>query len=561
VSHGILIKVTHTGQAGISIFLSDIHDAVSDLDSFRKPGPIYVPINQSVCIVYTKNVAISFETGAIRQFVGTGDVTFNSALGATDKVRASYYYAGSFSFTVAPTTGKRLKLNYVEIQFTDDVDPTGDVIFQILVYNPDPPPTKVVYKELRYKDLFNYFTESTGPFPVQPLIGTRVVEEVTGVTNIQDPRWLLRHGGPLRHGLECPDGRRGPDLGASVPAEDHHAPLPVPRIPRFAGLAGSRDQGLPGERRVLRDEGHLHLLLSDRGRGVKALVLSGGGSRGSWQAGVLKYMAEAQCGGFKFVSGTSVGSINACGVAMFLPENFPDATEYIDTLWRTKVTKTSDVWKLRCPLGIPGLWNPSIGTNDQLRKLLNDVVDIEAIVQSGIMLRLPAADLETGDLRTYTVGDLAQYGIEPVMASASFPLAFPPVEVGGHWMTDGGLIDIAPLGAAIDAGAEEVMVLVTRNPKQLPFKSRKDMKNVLQVGLRDLDIMEQTVLESDLKVCEVYNKILASGVELEGKKAVKVTVLYPLEPLGDSLDFSGELMKQQMDQGYSDAKELLTPST
>ena len=42
---------------------------------------------------------------------------------------------------------------------------------------------------------------------------------------------------------------------------------------------------------------------------------------------------------------------------------------------------------------------------------------------------------------------------------------------------------------------------------------------------------------------------------------VKVTVLYPLEPLGGSLDFSGELMKRQIDQGYSDAKDLLTPST
>ena len=81
MSYGILIKVTHTGQAGVSIFLSDIDDAVSDLDSFRKPGPIYVPVNQSVCIVYTKNVAISFETGAIRQFVGTGDLLAEFCLG------------------------------------------------------------------------------------------------------------------------------------------------------------------------------------------------------------------------------------------------------------------------------------------------------------------------------------------------------------------------------------------------------------------------------------------------------------------------------------------------
>jgi len=292
---------------------------------------------------------------------------------------------------------------------------------------------------------------------------------------------------------------------------------------------------------------------------MKALVLSGGGSRGSWQAGALKYLGEAGYGGFDFVSGTSVGSINACGVAMFLPEDFTDAVEYISKLWTEKVTKTSDIWKLRCPLGIPALWKPSIGTNDQLEKLLTDVVDIQAIRNSGIELRLPAADLETGALRAYTVDDLEEYGVAPVMASASFPVAFPPVDVGGHWMTDGGLIDIAPLGAAIESGADEIMVLVTRNPKQITYKSRNDMKNAIKVGLRDLDIMEQTVLQDDLRICEVYNKLLKAGHKIEGKREVKITVLYPLEPLADSLDFSGPLMQKQMAQGYSDAKVLLDP--
>ena len=290
---------------------------------------------------------------------------------------------------------------------------------------------------------------------------------------------------------------------------------------------------------------------------MQALVLSGGGSRGSWQAGALKYLADDGYEGCTFVSGTSVGSINACGVAMFPSKEFDQAIDHVLDLWKTKVTKTSDIWKLRFPLGIPGLWKPSVGTNDQLRALLNDVVDIEAIKNSGIQLRLPAADLETGELRIYTVEDLEQYGIEPVMASASFPVAFPPVDVGGHWMTDGGLIDIAPLGAAIEAGADEIMVLVTRNPETMPFKSRNDMKNTLAVGMRDLDIMEQTVLQDDLKLCRLYNKLIKAGHKLTGKRTVKLNVLYPLTPLGDSLDFSGALMQRQIEQGYSDARDLL----
>lgn len=121
-----------------------------------------------------------------------GTVTFNAALPASSNVRASYRYATAFCFTVQPAAGKILKVNYVEIQFSDDVDPTGDAVFQISVYNPqDPawdPPTsmpKMVYTQRVYKNMFNYYGEATGPFAVQPPVGTPVVVEATGIAAIQ----------------------------------------------------------------------------------------------------------------------------------------------------------------------------------------------------------------------------------------------------------------------------------------------------------------------------------------------------------------------------------------
>ena len=284
-----------------------------------------------------------------------------------------------------------------------------------------------------------------------------------------------------------------------------------------------------------------------------ALVMSGGGSRGSWEAGFLKYLGEVYSKGFGFISGTSVGSINAVGVAMFPPEHFADAARYVSELWTDKVTKTSDIWQIRQPFGIPALWNPSIGTNVALDKLLTSVVDIDAVKASGIILRLPAADLETGKLFEYTVDDLVKYGIAPVMASASFPVAFPPVEIAGEWLTDGGVIDMAPLGAAIDAGAEKILVLTSRSPDGVAYKSRKEMKGTLAVAERIIDIMTQTVLEGDLKVCELTNVMVDAGLASD-KKRVEVGIFGPSKPLGGSLDFDGKLMKQQMDLGYEDAK-------
>lgn len=287
-----------------------------------------------------------------------------------------------------------------------------------------------------------------------------------------------------------------------------------------------------------------------------ALVLSGGGSRGSWEAGFLQYLGTIYPKGFGFISGTSVGSVNAVGLAMYPPALFPDATAYVHDIWTEKVTKTSDIWTMRQPLGIPALWNPSIGKNDALFKLLTDVVDIPAIKASGIILRLPAADLETGKLFEYTIEDLDKHGILPVMASASFPVAFPPVEIGDEWLTDGGVIDMAPLGSAIKAGAEKILVLTTRSPDGVAYKSRKEMRSAITVSERIIDIMTQTVLEGDLKLCEFTNALVEVEHPLvEGKRRVEVVVIGPSKPLGPSLNFSGDLMKQQMDLGYADAKK------
>jgi len=308
-----------------------------------------------------------------------------------------------------------------------------------------------------------------------------------------------------------------------------------------------------------------------------ALVMSGGGSRGSWEAGFLQYLGEILTVGFGFISGTSVGSINAVGLAMFPPDHFSDGTSYVHDLWTDKVTKTSDIWELRKPLGIPALWNPSLGTNTAAEKLLTDVVDIDAIVASGIQLRLPAVDLETGKLQVFDVEDLKRYGIYPVLASASFPVAFPPVEIADWWLTDGGVVDMAPLNEAIEAGAEKILVLTTRDPDGVAYKNRKEMGNAIKVAGRVIDIMTQTVLEGDVKVCNATNEVVEARELLaealpnlpdglrdkaqewldshdDGKRQIEIAVIGPSKPLGESLDFSGDMMKAQMDQGYEDAK-------
>ncbi len=316
----------------------------------------------------------------------------------------------------------------------------------------------------------------------------------------------------------------------------------------------------------------------------RGLVLAGGGSRGSHQAGMLQYMGEISHilwpGGFDFISGTSVGNINGAGLAMFPPQKFKEATEYVVSMWSGHVKKTEDIWVLRKLFGVipgvPALWNPSVGTTEPLQELMEKLVDLQAIQDSGVEFRMSSVDMVTGELVVHTNKDLMEHGVKPIMASSSFPLAMPPVEIGDRWLSDGGLRDTAPVGAAIKAGCDEIVVVTTRDPYTMDSKPREEMSNVFTFGLRCLSIMFHEGVQSDVKIAEVYNKIgrlpevlKGHGVEdhvieqiindLGEKRVVKLTVLYPREMQGASLDFSEEAMQKQVQTGYDDAKAQLSP--
>jgi hypothetical protein len=59
--------------------------------------------------------------------------------------------------------------------------------------------------------------------------------------------------------------------------------------------------------------------------------------------------------------------------------------------------------------------------------------------------------------------------VDMVLASASIPLLFPPVQIGPHLLWDGGLLVNTPLAPAVALGAEEIVaVLVTEPPDPEP---------------------------------------------------------------------------------------------
>lgn len=78
--HGLYLTVTHTGTTAAGLLLNDIFPTTDGTTTYRRAGPVYVPVNGTITLTYTDTVATSFENGAIRGFVNLGYLTATLSL-------------------------------------------------------------------------------------------------------------------------------------------------------------------------------------------------------------------------------------------------------------------------------------------------------------------------------------------------------------------------------------------------------------------------------------------------------------------------------------------------
>lgn len=110
-----------------------------------------------------------------------GSITFNSSqTGKT--VKATYWYAVSGQFTIAPAPGKKITLMRVEIQFTTDIELRDTMSFQAYgyagVFAPQYVPVPFGFTDLiplgspfKYKSRDDFVNESNGAYPAVPAFG------------------------------------------------------------------------------------------------------------------------------------------------------------------------------------------------------------------------------------------------------------------------------------------------------------------------------------------------------------------------------------------------------
>jgi NTE family protein len=156
---------------------------------------------------------------------------------------------------------------------------------------------------------------------------------------------------------------------------------------------------------------------------MRALVLSGGGLFGAWQAGAWNVLARR----FEpdLIVGASIGSLNGYLIAS-------GATP----------AELCDYWRNPQYAGLRTF-------HDNLR-----------LMTSHYSLRRPFAVTVTDILRMRPeIVRGADITWRHLAASCAVPLALPQVKIGGRWYSDGGLLNSLPVWAAVDLGATEVVAL------------------------------------------------------------------------------------------------------
>jgi NTE family protein len=198
------------------------------------------------------------------------------------------------------------------------------------------------------------------------------------------------------------------------------------------------------------------------------LVIGSGSVKCAASIGVVKALADAGIG-IDRVVGCSGGALFAAGVAFGF-----DAARMTDiTLraWTRKVTsKRNHMGMLR--LLAPKLFGfraETFGLRDDAPMLaaFREVFGDRRIEDAPIPLHITATDFANGDLVELSRGDL----VSALRASASLPLAFKPVALGGRLLVDGYLADPMPVSVAMKNGSRVIVALGFETPYQENIRS------------------------------------------------------------------------------------------
>lgn len=334
------------------------------------------------------------------------------------------------------------------------------------------------------------------------------------------------------------------------------------------------------------------------------LAISGGGSLGSFEAGALRFIYDHLHVDPVAITGNSAGALNAAALAHGDDSNGEKAMDKVERLWRD-MRVNEHMWEpepwlerilasaswaaalrqsngdgnaagavrvaVRVVNSLVRRPEETDGTVDAIKDALKaqsllslqpvaDLIarelDLDRVANSGIALRIGTVSLESGELRYITekgemldrAGNLLPHPPVPLadalVASASIPVAFPPVRIGEEHYIDGGAREILPLAILLDTLDVDLAIAVSASsPAITPSYSYAER------GL--FDIMRRVTAEI------ATNETLRKELDPPRGWGDKVRLVIPEIDVHDTMTIDPALISISFDHGWMRAADQL----
>ncbi len=335
------------------------------------------------------------------------------------------------------------------------------------------------------------------------------------------------------------------------------------------------------------------------------LVLSGGGARAAYQAGVLDYISDAfPDSSFPIMKGVSAGAINTGHLANHTG-SFREATRVMVESWQDltlehvfKTESTFDFFRRLMKSKDGATYEERITSSMAHQRGLLDPAPLREFLRNtfrtdeagnltGVKENIASGKLKafavtttnymTGQTTTFVqggnieqwvrpnrVGVTTQITVDHIMASAALPVLFPAVLIDEAWHGDGGVRLTNPLSPAITMGADRILMISTRYNRtqaEADVHTIKGYPPAAQIIGILMNAIFLDVIDQDAENLERVNELLQHIPERnrDGLRPIKLLTIRPSVDIGKLAgkykpQFSGALRLFTMSIGSDETK-------
>ncbi len=215
------------------------------------------------------------------------------------------------------------------------------------------------------------------------------------------------------------------------------------------------------------------------------IVLSGGGARGFAHLGILQALKERGIEA-DIYSGVSAGAIISAFIAN---GKSPKETH--------KILKEYDLFEYsNIQLTTKGLFSLN-----QLKSKIKTNLTVNKIEELNKPIYIAITNLNEGTVEYVNEGEIDIY----LLASASIPIIFPPVEINDKSYSDGGVMDNLPVAPLINKCKKIIGINIS------PVTTVDKIGNLISIATRVFNIHVDSTVKDSIPSCDVY--IEPKGIE------------------------------------------------